>query len=701
MADPTGRAGRPRSDGRAVPDRALDDLVRVSRLLGADPTLVLHGGGNTSVKSTWRDVTDRDVEVLWVKGSGADLAQVTAAGFAPLRLDRLRELLPPVTLSDTDLRNELRCALLDAQAPDPSVETLVHALLPHPAVVHSHADAVLALTDTPNGPAQVVAAWGEEVVVVPYAMPGPRLVAACAVAWAGRPPAAIGLVVLQHGLFTVGATPQEAYQRHLDLVARASAVAGLPAPGTASGDPAGGNLPAGDLLAEGADSAPLPGHPGADALTDREVLALASDRARWCAAAGRPLIVTSDPGPELRDQLDVAGLAEALRRGPATPDHALFTRAFPLVLDGGLDKNNGLDEATLAAYGRAYAQFAGDTQAAGDAELVEEPDLAPRVVWQRGMGLRTAGSTRANAVRAADIARHTLAVAAAAQRLGGYTPADPEHVHDLEYWPYQRAKAARADATAGPLTGRAALVTGAASGIGRACAQALLTAGASVVGWDRSPDIATTFEHPEWLGLPVDVTDSAAMAAALRRQVLDLGGLDVLVVAAGIFPAAAHLGELDMATWRRTMAVNVDAVADLYGQVTPLITQAPGGGRVVLIASKNVPAPGPGAAAYSASKAAVTQLTRVAALEWAAHGVRVNMLHPDAVFDTGLWTPELLAARAEHYGMSIEAYKRRNLLHTEVTSARVGELAAAMAGDLFSCTTGAQIPIDGGNDRVI
>ena len=250
-------------------------------------------------------------------------------------------------------------------------------------------------------------------------------------------------------------------------------------------------------------------------------------------------------------------------------------------------------------------------------------------------------------------------------------------------------------------TGRAALVTGAASGIGKACAHALLEAGASVVGWDLAGGVADAFDSPEWLGLQVDVTDDDAMQQALGTGVERFGGMDVLVVAAGIFPTSEPLGEMPMATWRRTMAVNLDAVAALYGYAYPLLRLAPTNGRVVVVASKNVRAPGPGAAAYSASKAALTQLSRVAALEWAPEGIRVNIVHPDAVFDTGLWTPELLAARAEKYGMSVAEYKRRNLMRTEVTSAAVGRLVLAMADDTFACTTGAQVPIDGGNERVI
>lgn len=646
---------------RQTSDPLLDQLVAASRALAGDRSVVLHGGGNTSVKSTWADVTGRSVPVLHVKGSGHDLATIGPEGFAPLRLDRLRELLPPVVVPDDLLAGELRCALLDPAAPDPSVETLVHALLPHTAVLHSHADALLALTDSADGERRVRELFGERLVVVDYAMPGPDLVAACAAAWAEQAGERTeGLVVLQHGLFTVGAHPQEALDRHHAVLAAARAA-----------------LP---------DHAVVP----TDALPQPDPVALARLRRHLSDLAGRPLVLRRHDDRQVRGFVADPTLLDAARRGPMTPDHVVWTRRVPAI---------GTD---LGAYAEAYREYVEEHRGRRGTACVpdEVTDVAPRVVLDPALGMLTAGRTAAEASAAADVYRHTMDVVVAAESLGGYAPPSAAHVFDLEYWAPQRAKTTRRD-DARPLAGQVALVTGAASGIGRACAAALLEAGAAVVGWDLSPAVGTAFETPEWLGLRVDVTDTDAVDAALRAGVEHFGGLDVLVVAAGIFPSSSHLTELSPETWRRTMAVNVDAVALLYGRVHPLLRLAPTGGRVVVVASKNVAAPGPGAAAYSSSKAALTQLSRVAALEWAPDGIRVNLVHPDAVFDTGLWTPELLAARAEHYGMSVADYKRRNLLRTEVTSAAVGRLVRAMADDTFACTTGAQVPIDGGNERVI
>ena len=252
-----------------------------------------------------------------------------------------------------------------------------------------------------------------------------------------------------------------------------------------------------------------------------------------------------------------------------------------------------------------------------------------------------------------------------------------------------------------PFAGEVALVTGAASGIGRACAAALARAGAAVCGLDIDPGVTAVLPGPGYLGLPCDLRREAEASAAIDQAAQRFGGIDMLILCAGIFPSSTRIEALSSADWKQAFAVNTDADLTLLRGAYPYLCLAPGGGRVVVIASKNVPAPGPGAAAYSASKAALTQLARVAALEWGRQGIRVNILHPNAVFDTGLWPAEVIAARAAEYGLSPADYRRRNVLRTEVTSEDVAGLVTAMCGPLFAKVTGAQVPVDGGNDRVI
>jgi rhamnose utilization protein RhaD (predicted bifunctional aldolase and dehydrogenase)/NAD(P)-dependent dehydrogenase (short-subunit alcohol dehydrogenase family) len=647
-------------------DDPLAQCVYGSRLLGAEPTLVLHGGGNTSVKTTVEDLTGDQVEVLYVKGSGWDLATIRAEGFAALRMDRLRQLLRLPRLSDARMMNELRCARLDATAPDPSVESLLHAVLPHRAVQHSHADALIALTNQPDGAALIGDVYGDAVVVVPYVMPGFDLARHCAATIpAGLNEGTAGVVLLNHGLFTFGASTEEAYRRHIELIAQAE-----------------------HYLADGA-----PGRPARRGRARRAgpenvgAVELARLRREICDAAGRPLVMSRHDDASIRAFLARPDVEHVATRGPLTPDHVIRTKRIPLV-----GRN-------VAAYVRDYGTYFADHSGRRGAALTML-DPAPRIVLDASLGLLALGPRAADASIAAEIYRHTIDVITVAEGIGRYAALPAGDIFDVEYWELEQAKLRRA-AKPAPFTGEVALVTGAASGIGRACAQALLDKGAAVIGLDVNPDVAAVTEQTDYLGMCVDVTDQTSVDDALERGVQRFGGVDIVVAAAGIFPESRRVAELDPRGWRATMAVNVDAIAYLFSKAHPLLALAPAGGRVVVIASKNVSAPGPGAAAYSASKAAVTQLCRVAALEWATDAIRVNMVHPDAVFDTGLWTEQLLRERAAKYGLSVEEYKHRNLLGVEVTSARVGEVVATLCTDTFGATTGAQIAIDGGNDRVI
>ncbi len=327
-------------------------------------------------------------------------------------------------------------------------------------------------------------------------------------------------------------------------------------------------------------------------------------------------------------------------------------------------------------------------------------DPAPRLLLDAELGMCAVGRTAKDAAIVAEIYSHTMEIIARAEMLGGWRALPEKDLFDVEYWDLEQAKLRKAGKLPA-FAGEVALVTGAASGIGKACVDSLLARGAAVVGLDLKPEIATVRKRADFLGIACDVTVEAQLASALERAVDCFGGLDMLVLNAGIFPGGCRIDALATDAWRRVMQVNLDANFVLMRECHPLLKLAPRGGRVVVIGSKNVPAPGPGAAAYSASKAALNQLARVAALEWGADGIRVNSLHPNAVFDTGIWTDEVLASRAAHYGMSVADYKKNNVLRTEVTSGDVAELAAEMCGPLFAKTTGAQLPVDGGNDRVI
>jgi rhamnose utilization protein RhaD (predicted bifunctional aldolase and dehydrogenase)/NAD(P)-dependent dehydrogenase (short-subunit alcohol dehydrogenase family) len=652
------------NDKEAAPfQNDLGLRVYTSRLLGRDKTLVLHGGGNTSVKITEKNLLGEEEALLYVKGSGWDLEFIEAAGFSPVRMDHLLRLAKLPQLSDPQMVNELRTHMTRASAPTPSVEAILHAILPHKYVDHTHADAVITVTNTAKGRERIREIYGDSVVVIPYVMPGFDLARLCAEEFskqAGKN--TIGMVLMNHGIFSFGETARQSYERMIELVARAE-----------------------DYLAKheswqlpAATEKPSPGP------LRREIAEL---RSTLSATAGFPVIVAAHE--------DAASLAFARRadittisqQGPATPDHVIRTKRVPMI---------GRD---VKAYVEAYKKYFNEhAPKARESKTMLDP--APRVILDRDFGVATVGRSAKDVAITHDIYVHTQEIIQRATTLGGWQALPAKDIFDVEYWDLEQAKL-KGGGKPPVFAGEVALVTGAASGIGKACVDSLLARGAAVVGLDINPAITGLFSRPDYLGLVCDVTDEKQLTDALEKTVRAFGGLDMLILNAGIFPPGCRIEALATAEWQKVLRINLDSNLVLMREAHALLKLAPHGGRVVVIGSKNVPAPGPGAAAYSASKAALNQLARVAALEWGADNIRINSLHPNAVFDTGIWTDEVLQARAKHYGLTVEQYKKNNVLKTEVTSRDVAELAAEMCGPLFAKTTAAQVPVDGGNERVI
>ena len=642
----------------------LDLRVHTSRLLGQDTTLVLHGGGNTSVKVRERNAAGEEEEILYVKGSGWDLETIEAAGFAPVRMAHLLKLARLEALTDPQMMNELATQVTRAGAPAPSVEAILHAILPHKYVDHTHADALLAITNTPDGERRAREIYGADTVIVPYVMPGFDLARHCARQFAAEANArTIGMVLMNHGVFSFGTTARESYERMIALVARAEEYLS--------------RHRALDLPPARADRTP--------AELRRELARL---RCEISACAGFPVVLATHADARFLEFARRSDVSRLSQQGPATPDHVIRTKRVPMV---------GRDVAAFAAAYRDY--FNRHAPSAREPKTMLDP--APRVVLDTDFGLGCVGRTARDARIVHDLYAHTIEVILRATALGGYRALPERDIFDVEYWDLEQAKLRKAG-TPPVFMGEVALVTGAASGIGKACVESLLRRGAAVIGLDINAEVARLMgERPDFAGVRCDVTSEREVAGALEAGVRAFGGIDMLVLNAGVFPGGRRIEALDTGEWRRVMQVNLDANLALMRECHPLLKLAPNGGRVVIIGSKNVPAPGPGAAAYSASKAALTQLARVAALEWGGDRIRVNTLHPNAVFDTGAWTDDVLAARAAHYGVSVEEYRKGNVLKVDVKSRDVAELAAEMCGPLFAKTTGAQVPVDGGNDRVI
>jgi rhamnose utilization protein RhaD (predicted bifunctional aldolase and dehydrogenase)/NAD(P)-dependent dehydrogenase (short-subunit alcohol dehydrogenase family) len=637
----------------------LNLRVYTSRLLGQDPELVLHGGGNTSVKITHDDFFGDSQDLIYVKGSGWDLEAIEPEGFAPVRMETLLKMAEIDDLSDTDMVTQQRAAMTDPNAPNPSVEAILHALLPFKFVDHTHANALVALTNHTDGEARVREVYGDRVLIVPYVMPGFILAKTVAEIIKGKDLSKVdGLILMNHGIFTFSEDGKESYDRMIELVALAE-----------------------DYLPQGNDHL-------AKASVKEDLLGLADLRKAVSLERGVPVLAKWDQSEEAVGYSSLENIEDLSTRGPLTPDHSIRTKRIPAVIG-----DNAASD--VAAYAESYRKYFENNKEDGQQILPQDPRFA---VWKDN-GIVSFGASLKEANVISDHAFHTYRTVQWAEASGGWKPLNDKDVFDVEYWSLEQAKLKNSK-VASVHQGKVAIVTGSAAGIGFACAKTLVDKGAVVIGLDLNPKIVDTMSAIGALGLVVNLTDEAAIVEAVNTVIRNYGGLDILVSNAGIFTAGAYLEDMEDENWQKSMAVNLTSHQRLLKHTIPFLKKGINSG-IVLVGSRNVNAPGAGAASYSCAKAALTQLCRVAALELAPEGVRVNIIHPDAVFDTELWTPEALQRSAERYGLTVDEYKTRNLMKTEILSANIGEMVSTMAGPVFGKTTGAQIPVDGGNDRII
>lgn len=642
-----------------APPRGDDLALRVytSRLIGQDRSLVLHGGGNTSVKTNMVDRFGDQRDVLWIKASGFDLATMGVEGFTGLELAKVSRLGALDALSDPDMVTELKIARLDPEAAAASIEAIVHALIPFKFVDHTHADAVLTISNSPDGGRRLREVYGPRVRILPYVKPGFDLALQIrGLLRNGELDDCEAIILEHHGVFTFSNDARESYEAMLATVAKAE-----------------------EYLRQTAQ----PFAPGEGSMTP---LSVARARKAASAAAGRALL--SLPGPVLPEG-KAARIAKLARNGTVTPEHVVHNKPFPAELDA---------EDPEAGMGRFVSDYRAYFERANDPGLTMLSPYPHWAVFADG-STRSFGPNLKRAQISADVVGVTLQALVQADQLGGWRGLAEPDLRSLEYWELEQAKLKRQPADP-VLAGKVAVVAGAAAGIGLATAKALHRKGAVVAGLDIDPGVTTVMAQPGFQGRVVDLRDEAATRAAIDDAVRAYGGLDILLCNAGIFRTGARIEAMDDENWDATLSINLTAHRKLLKCAIPYLRLgvAP---TIVFVGSRNVPAPGAGAAAYSVSKAGLTQLMRVAALELAGDEITVNAVHPDAVFDTNLWTPEALAASAARYGMSVEAYKQRNLLKAEIRSADVAAAVLAFVDGTLRCTTGAQLPVDGGNERVI
>lgn len=682
-------------------DAGEDLALRVytSRLVGSEPDLVMHGGGNTSVKVTRRDVLGQPLEAICVKGSGWDLDSIEPRGLPAMRLEGLRRLRALDALSDEEMVNQQRTCLFDSTSPNPSVETLLHAFLPHRFIDHTHADAVLALTNQPDGERLVREALGDDVVVVPYVMPGFAL-AKLAAELQERQPDARGMVLLKHGLFSFGEDARTSYERTIEMV---DAAERFLAKRTA------GRVPVA-LAGPSAESAL--GAAARDAVRIAPILR--GLLAQPTADPDRPwrrVVLEHRANPEILALLESPGAESLAGRGPLTPDHVIRTKACPLFvrLDAAAPEAEiraALASAVESFRGRYDAYFG--EQVAAKKVSRRKLDSDPRVVLVPGVGIFAVGKSRKDAAIAADLSEHTLRIKAAGEALGRYEPLPDGDLFDMEYWSLEQAKLGKD--VEKPLSRQVALVTGAAGAIGVGICLELVRAGAHVVMADVDEagleaarvKVAAAGGSSAVSAVPMDVTDERSVAEAFAHACRTFGGVDVVVPNAGI-AYVSSLAKSEAGRFRRVIDVNLSGYFLTMRGAIPILRAQATGGNVVVNASKNVFGPGADFGAYSASKAGGHQLGKVAAIELAPLGIRVNMINADAVFaegDTpsGLWK-EIGDDRARSKGIEPveleDHYRDRNLLRARITGAHVGRAVVFFAAN-ETPTTGATLPVDGG-----
>lgn len=663
----------------------LDTLVYRSRLLGADRSLVNIFGGNTSTKVREWDHLGREIPVLWVKGSGSDVATITARGFAGLKLDEIEPLFARSAMSDEEMTSYLERTVFEPGRPRQSIETLLHAFTPARHVDHTHPDALITIACSPRGPEIMREIYGDRAAWVPYIRPGFTLSQ-----WIGRAarevPGAECVVMGKHGLVTWGEDSRRCYENTIRIVAEAEA-----------------------WLAAHAVAAPL-GEARVDALPEAERHRL-RDRLlpllRGAMGGETRVVLAVDDGAEALEFAGSAAAPTLSQAGAACPDHLVHTKRVPLFLDwrpaDGEEALFARARTGLAQFVHGYESYFADHCAEGDRMF----PAYPRVILVPGVGMITSGADAQGAEIARQLYRRAMVVMRGAAVVGGFVSLSAAESFAIEYWPLELYKLSLRPAPRA-LDGQVALITGAASGIGRAVAARLAREGAHVVVADRNApgaaevasEITARHGHRRGLAVEMDVTEEEAVAHAFRIAVDAYGGVDIVVNNAGISMSAA-IEDTTLAAWQRQQDILSTGYFLVAREAFRLMRRQATGGALVFVASKNAVAAGRNAAAYSAAKAAELHLARCLAEEGGSGGIRVNSVLPDAVLaGSSIWNSTWRAERAATYGIREdqleEHYRARTTLKVNVLPEDVAEAVYFLASPAAAKTTGGVITVDGG-----
>jgi rhamnose utilization protein RhaD (predicted bifunctional aldolase and dehydrogenase)/NAD(P)-dependent dehydrogenase (short-subunit alcohol dehydrogenase family) len=657
---------------------AADLALRVysTRLLGRDPKLVLHGGGNTSVKTRVKDLLGEDAEVLCVKGSGWNMANIEPAGMPAVRLEPLRKLRARTTMPDEDMVRVQRAGLVDPQAPNPSVETLLHAFVPHKFVDHTHATAILSLIDQADSEVLCTQTFGNRLGFVPYIMPGFALAKKAAEVFE-KNPNVDGLILDKHGIFTFGNDAREAYERMIEFVTLAENH--LRKKGNAQF--ARARVP--DQIAAASEVAPI-------------IRGACTLRNAFGEGAHKRLILNFLSNDMILNYVSGQDVARYARAGLITPDHVIRTKPWPLIVPapeaGKLDDFKNAVQQAVRAFMEEYAAYFIRQKTRANGAAMHDP--LPRVVLVPGLGLFGLGASARDARIAADVAEAAAEGISDAEAAGAFKSISEADMFDVEYWPLELAKLGQRKPV--PLAGQVAVITGAGGAIGAATASAFAEAGAEVALLDIDADAAARTAKAiggAALAVACDVTNTESVRAAFDQVAATFGGVDIVLSNAGA-AWQGKIGDVDEALLRESFEINFFAHQKVAQAAVKIMLKQGVGGCLLFNVSKQAVNPGADFGPYGLPKAATLLLVRQYALDYGADGIRANAVNADRI-RSGLLTENFIKQRAKARGLSEKEYMTGNLLQREVTAEDVAQAFLHQALELK--TTANITTVDGGN----
>lgn len=668
-------------------EAGLGELVYRSNLIGQDRSVANWGGGNTSTKTIEKDFKGNDVEVMWVKGSGSDLATMKAENFTGLNLEDIKPIMEKEDMSDEEMVNYLGHCMIDSSHPRSSIETLLHAFLPYKHVDHTHPDAIISIACADNGKEVAEEIYGERFVWVPYIRPGFKLSKMIAEGVKNNPKAEL-VIMEKHGLVTWGETSKESYDQTISIIQEAE-----------------------DYIENKAKGQTLFGGQKFETLNEderKETLAQIMPIVRGQVSVDKKMIVTYDDSEDVLSFINSHNAKELSQVGAACPDHLVHTKRAPLYVEWDpatkdIDQLKELIKTSIASFKEEYIAYFDRNKSEGD----QIAETAPRVLLIPGIGMINTGKSWSAANVSESLYHRAISVMRGSTVLDDFVSLNEAESFAVEYWPLELYKLSLAPKEA-EFSRQVAFVTGGAGGIGSATCERLLSEGAHVIvadinlegAQDLATEINERYGQNRAAAVGMDVTKEEQVKAAVQASILQYGGLDIIVNNAGL-ASSSPFEETTMDNWNLNMGVLVTGYFLVARESFKLMKEQEIGGSMVFVGSKNSIYAGKNAAAYSTAKAAEVHLARTIAADGGEHGIRVNSVLPDAVIrGSKIWDSNWKEERASSYGIDAdeleEHYRKRTILNVNILPQDIAESIAFLSSSKAAKTTGCMVTVDGG-----